>query len=106
MSTKTYCLKCQAKTNNKNEKLTKTKMGRMMMRSVCTECGGNKARMLSNDQARALSRSSSKKSSRKASRKSSSKKSSRKVSRKASRKASRKTSKKSSRKASRKASRK
>ena len=35
----TYCLKCRKNTENLNPKVFKTKNGRLIVQSKCTECG-------------------------------------------------------------------
>ena len=41
---KTYCVKCRKNTENLNSKIFKTKNGRLIMQSKCTECGIKKSR--------------------------------------------------------------
>ena len=42
----TYCVKCRKKTKNLNPKVFKTKNGRLIMQSKCTECGIKKSRFV------------------------------------------------------------
>ena len=42
----TYCVKCRRKTENLNPKIFKTKNGRLIMQSECTECGIKKSRVI------------------------------------------------------------
>ena len=35
---KTYCVKCRKNTENLNSKIFKTKNGRLLMQSKCTDC--------------------------------------------------------------------
>ena len=45
---KTYCVKCRKNTKNLNSKILKTKIGRLIMQSKCTECGFKKSRFVKN----------------------------------------------------------
>ena len=45
---KTYCVKCRKNTENLNSKIFKTKHGRLIMQSKCTECGFKKSRFVKN----------------------------------------------------------
>ena len=50
---KTYCVKCRKNTENLNSKIFKTKNGRVIMQSKCTEWGINKSRFVE-EQAKGL----------------------------------------------------
>ena len=41
---KTYCMTCIKNTENSNLKIFKTRKGRLIMQSKCTECGFKKSR--------------------------------------------------------------
>ena len=43
-----YCLKRRKNTKNLNSKIFKTKYGRLIMQSKCTECGFKKSRFVKN----------------------------------------------------------
>ena len=43
---KTYCVKCRKNTENLNSKIFKTKNGRLLMQSKCTNCGIKKSRFV------------------------------------------------------------
>ena len=43
----TYCVSCRKNTGNKNGKISKTKNGRLMLKSICSVCGNKKTRFLS-----------------------------------------------------------
>ena len=51
---KTYCVKCPKNTENLNTKIFKTKNGRLIMQSKCTECRFKKSRFLKEQQAKRL----------------------------------------------------
>ena len=51
---KTYCVKCRKNTENLNSKIFKTKNGRLIMQSKCTECGFKKSRFVKEQEAKAL----------------------------------------------------
>ena len=38
----TYCVNCRKNTENKSAKVIKTKNGRLMLKSTCSECGNKK----------------------------------------------------------------
>ena len=50
----TYCVKCARKTRNINPKISKTKNGRLIMQSKCTECGITKSRFVKAQEAKIL----------------------------------------------------
>ena len=50
----TYCVKCRKKTENLNSKIFKTKNGRLIMQSKCTECGIKKSRFVKKLEAKGL----------------------------------------------------
>ena len=51
---KTYCIKCRKYTENLNSKIFKTKKGRLIMQSKCTECGFKKSRFVKKQEAKGL----------------------------------------------------
>ena len=51
---KTYCVKCKKNTENLNSKIIKTKNGRLIMQSKCTECGFKKSRFVKEQEAKGL----------------------------------------------------
>ena len=51
---KTYCVKCRKNTENLNSKIFKTKYGRLIMQSKCTECGFKKSRFVKEQKAKGL----------------------------------------------------
>ena len=51
---KTYCVKCRKDTENLNSKIFKTKNGRLLMQSKCTDCGIKKSRFVKEQEAKAL----------------------------------------------------
>ena len=53
-SPKTYCIVCKKDTENKNPKDFKTRNGRMILRSTCSECNNKKSRFVSNNKGSAL----------------------------------------------------
>ena len=50
----TYCVKCRKKAENLNSKIFKTKNGRLIMQSKCTECGIKKSRFVKKLEAKGL----------------------------------------------------
>ena len=52
---KTYCVKCRKNTENLNSKIFKTKNGRLIMQSKCTDCGIKKSRFVKELEAKGLS---------------------------------------------------
>ena len=50
----TYCVKYRKKTENLNSKIFKTKNGRLIMQSKCTECGIKKSRFVKKQEAKGL----------------------------------------------------
>ena len=51
---KTFCLKCRKNTENLGSKILKTKNGRLIMQSKCTECGFKKSRFVKQQEAKDL----------------------------------------------------
>ena len=51
---KTYCVKCRKNTENLNSKIFKTKNGRLIMQSKCTECGFKRSRFVKEQEAKGL----------------------------------------------------
>ena len=51
---KTYCVKCRKNTENLNSKIFKTKNGRLIMQSKCTECRFSKSRFVKEKEAKGL----------------------------------------------------
>ena len=51
---KTYCVKCRKNTENLNPKIFKTKNGRLIMWSKCTDCGIKKSRFLKEQETKGL----------------------------------------------------
>ena len=51
---KTYCVKCRKNTENLNSKIFKTKTGRLIMQSKCTECGFKKSRFVKQQETKGL----------------------------------------------------
>ena len=43
----TYCVSYKKDTGNKNFKVSKTKNGRLILKSICSVCGNKKTRFLS-----------------------------------------------------------
>ena len=50
----TYCLKCRKNTENLNPKVFKTKNGRLIVQSKCTECGIKKWRFVKEQEGKCL----------------------------------------------------
>ena len=50
----TYCAKFRRKTENLDPKIFKTKHGRLIMQSKCTECGFKKSRFVKKQEAKSL----------------------------------------------------
>ena len=50
----TYCVKFRVKTENLDPKIFKTKHGRLIMQSKCTECGFKKSRFVKKQEAKSL----------------------------------------------------
>ena len=50
----TYCVKCRKKAENLNSKIFKTKNGRLIMQSKCTDCGIKKSRFVKEQEAKGL----------------------------------------------------
>ena len=50
----TYCVKCRKNTENLNSKIFKTKNGRLLMQSKCTDCGIKKSRFVKEQEAKGL----------------------------------------------------
>ena len=51
---KTYFVKCRKNTENLNSKISKTKSGRLIMQSKCTNCGIKKSRFVKEQEAKGL----------------------------------------------------
>ena len=51
---KTYCVKCRKNTESLNSKIFKTKNGRLIMQSKCTECGFKRSRFVKEQEAKGL----------------------------------------------------
>ena len=51
---KTYCVKCRKNTENINPKMVKTKNGRLLMQSKCTDCRIKKSRFVKEQEATGL----------------------------------------------------
>ena len=51
---KTYCVKYKKNTDNLNSKIIKTKNGRLIMQSKCTECGFKMSRFVKEQEAKGL----------------------------------------------------
>ena len=51
---KTYCVKCRKNIENLNSKIFKTKNGRLLMQSKCTDCEIKKSRFVKEQEAKAL----------------------------------------------------
>ena len=51
---KTYCVKCRKNTENLNSNIFKTKNGRLIMQSKCTECGFKRSRFVKEQEAKGL----------------------------------------------------
>ena len=51
---KAYCVKCRKNTENLNSKIFKTKNGRLIMQSKCTDCGIKKSRFVKEQEAKGL----------------------------------------------------
>ena len=50
----TYCVKCRKNTESLNSNIFKTKNGRLIMQSKCTECGFKKSRFVKEQEAKGL----------------------------------------------------
>ena len=46
----TYCVICKKMTGNNNPKVSKTKNGRLMLKSIYSVCGNKKTRFFSKDE--------------------------------------------------------
>ena len=51
---KTYCVKCRKNTENLESKISRTKNGRLLMKSKCTDCGIKKSRFVKEQEAKGL----------------------------------------------------
>ena len=51
---KTYCVRCRKDTENLNSKIFKTKNGRLLMQSKCTDCRIKKSRFVKEQEAKGL----------------------------------------------------
>ena len=49
-----YCLKCRKNAESKNQKVAKTKNGRMMLTSNCAVCGSKKSRFIKEQEGKGL----------------------------------------------------
>ena len=47
---KMYCIVCKKDTENKNPKVFETKNGRLILKSVCSECNNKKSRFISKNE--------------------------------------------------------
>ena len=50
----TYRIKCRKNTENLNSKIFKTKNGRLIMQSKCTECGNKRSRFVKEQEPKRL----------------------------------------------------
>ena len=50
----TYCVKCRKNTKNLNSKIFKTKNGRIIMQSKCSDCAIKKSRFVEDQEAKGL----------------------------------------------------
>ena len=50
----TYCVKSRKKTETLDSKIFKRKNGRLIMQSICTECGLKKSRFVKEQEAKGL----------------------------------------------------
>ena len=50
----TYCVKCRKNTESLNSKIFKTKNGRLLMQSKCTDCRIKKSRFVKEQEAKGL----------------------------------------------------
>ena len=55
---KAYCLVCRKNTDNVNSKMTKTKNGRLQLKSQCSICGNKKSRFVKKQEANGILSSS------------------------------------------------
>ena len=53
-SSKTSCIVCKKDTENINSKVFKTKNGRIILKSICSECNNEKSRFISKKKESAL----------------------------------------------------
>ena len=51
---KAYCVTCRKNTENLNSKIFKTKSGRLLMQSKCTDCGMKKSTFIKEQEAKGL----------------------------------------------------
>ena len=51
---KTYCIVCKKDTENKNSKVYRTKNGRIILESTCSECNNKKSRFISKNKGSGL----------------------------------------------------
>ena len=51
---KTYCIVCKKDTENKNSKVFKTKNGRIILKSTCSECNNKRSRFISKNKGSGL----------------------------------------------------
>ena len=50
----TYCVSCKKDTEDKNEKISKPKNGKLMLKSTCSVCGNKKTRFISKNEGSGL----------------------------------------------------
>ena len=50
----TYCINCRKYTENIDPKMVRTKNGRLLMQSKCTDCGIKKSRFVKEQEAKGL----------------------------------------------------
>ena len=51
---KTYCIVCKKATENKNQKVFKTKNERLILKSICSVCNNKKSRFISKNEGSGL----------------------------------------------------
>ena len=51
---KTYCIACKKGTENKNPNVFKTKNGKLILKSTCSECNNKKSRFVSKNEGSGL----------------------------------------------------
>ena len=51
MKKETYCLACRTFTKNNNPKIVKNRQDRLMIQSICANCGSKKSRFIKEQQA-------------------------------------------------------
>ena len=50
----TYCVKCRKNTENTDSKMFRTKNNRLIMQSICSDCGIKKSRFIKEQEAKGL----------------------------------------------------